>query len=276
MALQIAANEISLNSSATIVRLVLIDGSKITAIRRATYQVNPENGHSCAVLGSVKFEDLFGQGLDENLIVSFSEDGEAALPPRQYFWSENSTPIYIENGIAYNLDGTIYNGSLVGYQPGVASSICTTTSIVYAVYGNMYLPLIKIVVGALVRYTTINNVSWAINAPIVLSLPAPTFAHINQYLTAATIDQLGDNILGELVGWAIAWYAPFATICDPTISDAILESVPLIGQSGTARHTVDAAKEVEIPNLLLTGNATANVLWSFRKSPIVIDEMPAF
>jgi hypothetical protein len=280
MSIEISSNPITLQPIATTIKVRMTDGQIMTVVRRATYQVDPVSGHSCAVKGSIGFEDVRGNPINENLLVGFSD--EVVAPVRTYFWSENGNPIYVENGIAYSLDGGIYSGPLEGYQPGYpVSHHAANIKTVWAVYGKSYLQLNAFTYNNITTYQTINGTAWSGTAPIVLELPAPVFGHINKYIDSVsnTIDAVIaalESAPGPLAGWAIAWVCPFPTTCEPMAdaSQIFLDNEPLVGNSGRINQGCNGMETVQPPNLEIKGKAAANIVWHYRVSPVVIQDSP--
>jgi hypothetical protein len=265
------------------VDVLTVTGQIIPVIRKGTYQVDPVTGHSCAVIGSIRFEDLRGQPVDESTLVGLANQQVPELAPdRQYFWNPDSAPFYTEGGINYNLDGSLFTGDTSGYQPGYSCTptITPTTneSDAWAVYPDgQYLPIIKSVTtqGADTLptvYRQVDGTEFIPTGPIVTELPAPKFKHTNQYLTTGL--QLPTLDL-PLAGWAIAWLAPMTTICNPSaVSAAFLNGERLIGTGGNARHDFDGMQTCEYPDLQLAGEAIANTTLSYRTTPIIISTIP--
>jgi hypothetical protein len=277
MSIEIQSAAMSLVPSSTVVEVLTLAGDVIRVMRVATYQVDPLTGHACPVKDGVHYESLQGERIDSSAIVRLADGPKAppVAPMRIYFYGAGA-PVYVENGVIYNLDGSIFNGSIDGYVPGYNQNTTVVRDIVWGVFpGDKYLPIRRTTVNGEATYSIDgNNISLIQIGAIAVAetLPPARFCYSNQVLKA------GDTIaLKELplAGFAINYYAPLETICEPRVESAvIIQGAPMIGISGSARHNSNGMETIEVPEVRLEGKAVANVVLSFRCSPLLIDSVP--
>ncbi len=107
----------ALQASEVPVTVKLGNGRVVSAVRVATYQINPLTGKGSIVKDTLKYLDVAGDEIDDVAELTFCNipQGDTVM----WFGSPDGSPIYLGDDNTFrNWDGTPFTGDTTGYQAG--------------------------------------------------------------------------------------------------------------------------------------------------------------
>jgi hypothetical protein len=257
----------------------LPDGTIVNATQVGTYQVNPENGQSELVLGSLQYLDGAGLPIPG---ATRAIDSPTLPDNRTWFSSSTGSPIYYMDGFFYNPDNSPYTGPTDGYAPASPSAPVSWptkiyNSTVYAKINQTYIALQRTETSTYQGSTNptivvtfkLEGLPVDYSGPIVYALPEPVYKEETQIVRGDQASIAPDT--SPISGFSAVWQVPLPTITRPVPSAVLVNGVRSIVSNGINLQSEAPLGTVIPPQVAVYGDAVAEVSYRLRVSPDIAE-----